>query len=78
MNNTSIPPIITINRMYENQKLWESNPVIMAIRIACISKVNPIDRGCLRNMKVNDIVNVNVINDWIIQRIVYENFNFGD
>lgn len=71
MNSTSIPPIIIINKIYENQKLWESSPVIIAIRIAWISKVNPIDRGCLRNMKVNDIVNVNVINDWIIQRIVY-------
>lgn len=63
MNKTNIPPIIIINKMYENQKLWESNPVIMAIRIAWISKVNPIDKGCLRNIKVNDIVNVNVIND---------------
>jgi len=65
--------------MYENQKLCESRPVIMAIRIAWISKVNPIDRGCLRNIKVSDIVNVNVISNWIIQRIVYKkNFNFGD
>lgn len=63
MNNTNIPPIMIMNRMYENQKLCDSNPVIIAIRIAWISKVKPIDRGCLRNIKVNDIVNVIVIND---------------
>lgn len=57
--------------MYENQKLCESKPVIIAIRIAWISRVNPIDSGCLKNTKVNDMVSVNIINDWIIQRIVY-------
>lgn len=52
-----------MNKMYENQKLCESKPVIIAIRMAWISRVNPIDSGCLRNTKVNDMVNVNIIND---------------
>lgn len=74
MNNTNIPPIITMNRMYANQKLCEIIPVIIAIRIACTSNVNPIERGCLKNINVNDIVNVNNRSTWIIQRIVYIKF----
>lgn len=48
-----------MNRMYENQKLWDSIPVIIAIRIAWINNLNPIDRGCVRNINVIDIVIVN-------------------
>lgn len=44
-----------MNRIYENQKLCDNIPVIMAIRIAWINRVNPMDSGCLRNMKVIDI-----------------------
>jgi len=45
MNRTNIPPIITINRMYENQKLCAINPVILAIRVTWINRISPIDRG---------------------------------
>lgn len=59
-----------MNKMYENQKLCDINPVIIAIRIAWIINVNPIDRGWLKNINVIDIDNVIIYNEFIIQRIV--------
>lgn len=44
--------------------------MIKEIMIAWISRANPIDRGCLKKIKVIDIVSVIIYNDWIIQRIV--------
>lgn len=46
--------------MYENQKLCESMPVIIAMRIAWIRRVNPIDSGWFKNINVIDIDKVNI------------------
>lgn len=70
MNSTSIPPIIIMNKMYENQKLWDINPVMVEIRTAWISSVNPIDNGWDKNINMIDIIKVSIYSDWIIQRIV--------
>jgi hypothetical protein len=45
MNNTSIPPMNTINRIYWNQNLWCIKPPIRHINIICISSIIPIERG---------------------------------
>lgn len=55
MNSTSIPPTIIRNRIYENQKLWLKNPVIIAIKVDWINKIIPIDRGCVININVSDM-----------------------
>lgn len=43
-----------MNKMYENQKFCDNIPVIMAIIVVCINKINPIDKGCLAITKVID------------------------
>ena len=64
-----MPPIITKNKIYENQKFMFINPQINEIIIVCVSKISPIDRGWLVNknriLKVNSKLNINSM-----QRIV--------
>jgi hypothetical protein len=42
INSTSIPPIMIINRMYENQNLLYIVPQIRHTIVVCISSINPI------------------------------------
>ena len=42
INSTSIPPIIIMNRMYENQNLMYIVPLIVFTIVVCINSVNPI------------------------------------
>lgn len=71
MNNTSIPPTIIINKIYENQKFILRVPVIIATRIVCMSSVKPIDKGwdIIENTRV--IITIMFMINRLIQRIVY-------
>ena len=42
INSTIIPPIIIINRMYENQKLLYTVPLIKYTIVVCISSISSI------------------------------------
>lgn len=61
INRTNIPPTITRNKIYENQKFWYRLPDNNLIAIVCINKINPVDNGCfieiksIENSKFNDI-----------------------
>lgn len=46
MNSTNIPPIMIMNRIYENQKLLYIVPLIRHTIVVCISSISPIARGC--------------------------------
>jgi hypothetical protein len=46
INSTNIPPIIIINRMYENQNLLYIVPLMIHTIVVCISSIIPIARGC--------------------------------
>ena len=80
MNNTSIPPRNTRNKIYENQNLLVINPDSIDTKIVWISKVNPIANGCLIFMKIKLKINKKVIKiHWIISRnSLKKNINFGD
>lgn len=79
INRISIPPIITRNKIYENQKFWYKFPDINVIVIVCRSKINPVDKGCfiIINAMVNNIfIDISII---IISRnSLIKNNNFGD
>jgi hypothetical protein len=45
MNSTSIPPIMIINRIYENQKLLYIVPLIIHTIVVCMSSIIPIASG---------------------------------
>jgi hypothetical protein len=45
INKINIPPIKIKNKEYENQNEYEKYPVNKAIKIVCIIKINPIDKG---------------------------------
>ena len=65
MKSTSIPPIIIMNRIYENQNLLYIVPLIRHTIVVCISSNIPIAIGCL--ICVN-IILVRVLRD--ISRLI--------
>lgn len=46
INSTSIPPIMIMNRMYENQNLLYMVPLIIHVIMVCRSNIIPIASGC--------------------------------
>lgn len=46
INSTSIPPIMIMNRMYENQNLLYMVPLIIHVIMVCSSSIIPIASGC--------------------------------
>jgi hypothetical protein len=45
INSTSIPPIMIMNRMYENQNLLYIFPLIRHTFVVWISSISPMVRG---------------------------------
>jgi len=41
INNTNIPPIIIMNRIYENQNLLYIVPLIIDVLFVCINSISP-------------------------------------
>lgn len=46
INNTSIPPIMIMKRMYENQNLLYMVPLIRHVIVVCRSSIIPMASGC--------------------------------
>jgi hypothetical protein len=46
INSTTIPPIIIMNKMYENQNLLYIVPLIKHTIVVWISSISPMARGC--------------------------------
>ena len=47
INSTSIPPIMIMNRICENQNLLYIVPLIRHIIVVCINSINPMAKGVL-------------------------------
>jgi hypothetical protein len=50
INSTSIPPIMIMNGISENQNLLYIVPLIKHTIVVCISNINPIAIGCFFNL----------------------------
>lgn len=66
INSTSIPPIMIMNRMYENQKLLYIVPLIKQIIIVCISSIRPIAIGCFICVNINLVIVLIDINSFVM------------
>jgi len=56
INSTSIPPIIIMNRIYENQNLLYIVPLIRHTIVVCINSISPIAIGCFICVNINLVV----------------------
>jgi len=66
INSTSIPPIMIINRMYENQKLLYMVPLIKQIMIVCISSIRPMAMGCFICVNISLVIVLIDINSFVM------------
>jgi hypothetical protein len=46
INNTNIPPIMIMNKIYENQDLLYIVPLMIHTIVVCINSIIPIASGC--------------------------------
>ena len=56
INNTSIPAIMIMNKMYENQNLLYIVSLIKHIIVVCIRSMSPIARGCFICVNINPVI----------------------
>ena len=56
INSTSIPPIIIINRMYENQNLLYIVPLIRHTIVVWINNIRPMASGCFICVNINLVI----------------------
>ena len=66
INSTSIPPIMIMNRIYENQKLLYIVPLIKQIIIVCINSINPMAMGCFICVNISLVAVLIDINSFVI------------
>jgi hypothetical protein len=71
INKTNIPPIMIMNRMYENQNLLNIVPLIKHIKVVWVSRISPIAIGCFVCVNSMLIVILIVINCFISQGVFY-------
>jgi hypothetical protein len=53
INNTNIPPIMIMNRMYKNQNLLYIVPLMIHTIVVCMSIISPMARGCFICVNIN-------------------------
>lgn len=56
MNNTNIPPIMIMNRMYENQNLLYIVPLIRHTIVVWINNIRPMARGCFICVNISLVI----------------------
>jgi len=56
INNTNIPSIMIMNRVYENQNLQYIFPLIRHTTIFCISSISPMATGCFICVNINLVI----------------------
>jgi hypothetical protein len=56
INSTNIPPIMIINRMYENQNLLYIVLLMMHTIVVCIKNISPMARGCFIWVNINLVI----------------------
>ena len=53
INSTNIPPIMTMNRMYENQNLLYIFSLTSHTIVVCIGSISPMAMGCFICVNIN-------------------------
>jgi hypothetical protein len=55
-NSTNIPPIVIMNRMYENQNLLHIGPLMRHTNVVCISNIRPMALGCFICVNISLVI----------------------
>jgi hypothetical protein len=66
INSTSIPPIMIMNRIYENQNLLYIVPLIRHTIVVCINSISPIAMGCFICVDINLVIILIDISSFVI------------
>ena len=66
INSTSIPPIVIMNRIYENQNLLYIVPLIRHTIVVCINSISPIVKGCSICVNINLVIVLNDISNSVM------------
>ena len=56
INSTNIPPIMIMNRMYENQNLLYIFPLMIHTIVVWISNISPMAIGCFICVKISLVI----------------------
>jgi len=56
ISNTINPPVIIMNRIYENQNLLYIVPLIRRTIVVCIKSISPIAMGCFICVNINLVI----------------------
>jgi hypothetical protein len=56
INSKSIPPIMIMNRMYENQNLLYIVPLMRHTIVVCIKSISPMAIGCFICVNINLVI----------------------
>ena len=56
INSNSIPPIMIVNRMYENRNVLHIVPLMRHTIVVCISSINPMAIGCFVCVNINLVI----------------------
>ena len=77
INSTSIPPIVIMNRIYENQNLLYIVPLIRHTIVVCINSIGPIAKGCFICVNINLFIVLNDISNFMSGDILFKMLIFG-
>ena len=66
INSTNIPPIMIINRMYENQNLLYIVPLIRHVIVVCRSSIIPMASGCFICVNISPVIILVDISSFVI------------
>ena len=66
INSTNIPPIIIMNRMYENQNLLYNVPLMRHTTVVWISNIIPMAIGCFICVNISLVIVLIDINSFVI------------
>jgi len=70
INSTSIPPIIIMNRIYENQNLLYIVPLIRHTTVVCSSNINSIAKGCFICVNINLLITLDDISNFVMSAAI--------
>jgi hypothetical protein len=77
INSTSIPPIMIMNRTYENQYLLYIVPLVRRTVVVCIISISTIAKGCFICVNINLFIVLNDISNFMSGDILFKMLIFG-
>jgi hypothetical protein len=66
INSISIPPIMIMNKMYENQNLLYIVPLMTYTIVVCISNINPMAKGCFICVNISLVIVLIDISSFVV------------